>query len=440
MADNLKPPGIDVPAKLAAIHMELGNLADALTLLTDLKNRGSGRAAKSVEGGNVPADRSEFESSYRAWWLYADLMLRIGHECTQWNRGVRTNDNYMFRRWLRKLSKEFDWQERRLQALSLALEAAVGSRSAERYLTWVRQRAHRKASSIDKERWHGDTDNSTKVNQAAKNNEKPDDNVVNDQESNDKVVQDKGNIVKANMSTEEAVESPSEQHGVAAEPPENGQNETELTGSQIEDPLVSTEDTSQKEIGPHANDEAEHSQFDKEMVLLTEKNAEELKAFDRTTKELGLEPGSVVAKNREETRKKILFRHKDEIRTLANEYGQALSTSEAARPNDDADNEDEVIGLGNAQLQISASCHTVCRIASELMKHMYGLALFEGGALVGEVVSKYFKERAKVEDKKIAARKRSVEWQRNAEESLLFYLGTEKVSKYVPVWRVIRVD
>lgn len=99
VADNLKPPGIDVPAKLAQVHMELGNLSEALTILTDLKNRAG----------------YDFQSSYKAWMLYSDLMLRLGHECIQWSKGIQTNENYMFRRWLRKFSKTFDWQERRLQ-------------------------------------------------------------------------------------------------------------------------------------------------------------------------------------------------------------------------------------------------------------------------------------------------------------------------------------
>ncbi len=54
VADNLKPPGIDVPAKLALVHMELGNLSEALTILTDLKNRAG----------------YDFRCSYKAWMLY----------------------------------------------------------------------------------------------------------------------------------------------------------------------------------------------------------------------------------------------------------------------------------------------------------------------------------------------------------------------------------
>ncbi|KAG7356020.1 hypothetical protein IV203_000706 [Nitzschia inconspicua] len=124
VADNLKPPGIEVPAKLAATHLELGNLSDCLTILTDLKNRSA----------------AEFHSSCKAWILYSDLMLRLGHECIQWNQGIQTNENYMVRRWLRKYSKSFDWQERRVQALALALEAAAGTSSTEEFVSWLRNR------------------------------------------------------------------------------------------------------------------------------------------------------------------------------------------------------------------------------------------------------------------------------------------------------------
>lgn len=129
-ADRIAPAGIDVPAKLASVLIELGHLSEALTLLTDLKN-------------HQPADprkRSDFESSYKAWLLYADLMLRIGHECTQWNQGIETYGNYMFRRWLRKFAATFDWKERRLQALVKALEAAVGSKCCEKLMSWLEKR------------------------------------------------------------------------------------------------------------------------------------------------------------------------------------------------------------------------------------------------------------------------------------------------------------
>ena len=129
-ADQLKPPGIDVPAKLAAILLDLGYISEALTLMTDLKNRPS-----SVKG-----QRSDFESSYKAWALYADLMLKVGYECVRWNSGDQSNDNYMIRRWLRKWSKTFDWRERRLHSLARALEAAAGTGCCAPLLAWLQQK------------------------------------------------------------------------------------------------------------------------------------------------------------------------------------------------------------------------------------------------------------------------------------------------------------
>jgi hypothetical protein len=135
-ADVLRPPGIDVPCKLASVMMDLGHLSEALTILTDLKKR------SSAKGG-----RSEFETSYKAWLLYADLMLRIGFECEEWNKGILSTTNYMFRRWLRKHSGTFDWQERRLQALVMALEAAAGSKSCEKLVIWLKNRFNSRMSS-----------------------------------------------------------------------------------------------------------------------------------------------------------------------------------------------------------------------------------------------------------------------------------------------------
>jgi hypothetical protein len=128
-ADSLGSSGIEAPTKLASVLMELGHLAEALTLLTDLKNRKSGN------------NLSEFESSYSSWWMYADLMLRIGHECNKWNSGDESTKNYMLRRWLRKHATTFDWQERRLRALIQALEAAAGNKSCKPLVDWLSQRA-----------------------------------------------------------------------------------------------------------------------------------------------------------------------------------------------------------------------------------------------------------------------------------------------------------
>ena len=150
-ADNLEPPGIDVGAKLATVYIELGNLAEALTLLTDMKGR------KNIDSG-----RTAFDASYKVWLLYADLMLRIGFECKQWNHGDTSNSDYMFRRWLRKYSVTFDWQERRMQALAKALEAAAGTKACEALIKWIRERASEIGPSQEEEdKTSGVTENDT---------------------------------------------------------------------------------------------------------------------------------------------------------------------------------------------------------------------------------------------------------------------------------------
>ncbi|CAB9498892.1 expressed unknown protein [Seminavis robusta] len=126
-ADNLKPPTLDVPIKLARLYVELGCLSEAITLWMDLLQR----------------QRQKKEFRHNAWMLYADCMLRIGYECQEWNtgRGQERQQNYMFRRWLRKFSHKFDWQERRLQGLVLALAAAAGTKATGALMEWMRQRA-----------------------------------------------------------------------------------------------------------------------------------------------------------------------------------------------------------------------------------------------------------------------------------------------------------
>jgi hypothetical protein len=140
-SDKLRPPGVDVPCKLAQCHMVLGNYIDALSILTDLRNKASGES--SVDDDDPKSRRSEMEGSYPCWLLYADLMMRIGYECKLWSDGASTSENYMFKRWLKKNSKDFDWGERRLQALCLALEAAAGSSSCTKLIRWMRKRAEK---------------------------------------------------------------------------------------------------------------------------------------------------------------------------------------------------------------------------------------------------------------------------------------------------------
>mmetsp|Transcript_16858 Transcript_16858/g.20566 ORF Transcript_16858/g.20566 Transcript_16858/m.20566 type:complete len:1056 (-) Transcript_16858:2555-5722(-) len=103
-ADKLQPPGISVPAKLASAHMQLGNLSNALTILTDMKNSTAAQSSKKtvawrtrkINNPNL-RDRSELEKSYGAWMLYADLMLKVGHTCTKYNKGFEASNNYIYK-------------------------------------------------------------------------------------------------------------------------------------------------------------------------------------------------------------------------------------------------------------------------------------------------------------------------------------------------------
>jgi len=221
VADNLKPPGIDVPAKLALMHIELGNLSEALTILTDLKNRAG----------------YEFHSSYKAWMLYSDLMLRLGHECIQWSKGIQTNQNYMFRRWLRKFSKIFDWQERRLQGLSLAFEAAAGTENAKDYLAWLQNRI------IETTKSETDSD-----------------------------------MPEINRSIQNQSQSHS-QHGIS---------------ESIEPTQAQTDDDISQEIAKSDM----KSQLAREKELILSAQSRELEAFDKTTTEMNLTSGSTAATER----------------------------------------------------------------------------------------------------------------------------------------------
>jgi hypothetical protein len=316
-ADMLKPPGIDVPCKLAAMHIELGNLSEALTILTDLKNR---------QDPSRPG-RSEFQSSYKAWILYADLMLRVGHECMLWNQGIKVNDNFMFRRWLRKYSHVFDWQERRLQALSLALETAVGTKSATEFILWMRNRA------------------------------------------------------------------------LANQP----QDRREQAGSTVDDT------------------DARIAQGDSERQLLHTKHTTEVEDFDKTTEDMELDVNSEAAKDRQAGRNELLKAQRVAVATLNNEYDGSEN-----QPSTEQD--DQMIVEFSDSMPISASCRQVCSIASELMKHLHGLELFEGAQLVGDAVSSYFRLRAAKHDEHRLAAQRKDEWQEKMLQPSFLFATYEEVS------------
>jgi hypothetical protein len=177
-SDKLRPPGVDVPCKLAQVHMTLGSYMEALSILTDLRNKASGESPGGDDEPDIAARRSEMEGSYPCWLLYSDLMMKIGYECKRWNDGASTSQNYMFKRWLKKNSKEFDWGERRVQALCLALEAAAGSASCAKLIGWMRKRAEK----YSLEKIDIDVENGNDSNAGDSHVEKEKDNNVTDED------------------------------------------------------------------------------------------------------------------------------------------------------------------------------------------------------------------------------------------------------------------
>jgi hypothetical protein len=381
-ADNLKPPGIDVPAKLASAHMELGNLSEALTILTDLKNR---EASSEAGADKTSVRRSEFERSYKAWLLYSDLMLRIGHECTQWNKGVHQNPNYMFRRWLRKWSLTFDWQDRRLQALALALEAAAGSTSCEHLIQWAHNRAPKavrpvEAEPNDERRW-----------------------LLDSYEMGEATVDPKGVSKDGEPEVEDDGETSGEQESM---------NTNDLWSSAMD---AVSQSTARPDFSLGRTREA-----------LLEKNRLELSAFDKETEKRGLLPHSVESRQRALERSALVDSHRKSVVDLIGMFHQ----QQAVRQSDCGDK-----GVARAlePLPIAASCSTVCSISFELMMHCLRFELFQGGRLVGEAVSAYLKERASLLESRIEKNRSFAHRQKSTDESVLLPLETyDEVRAFAP--------
>ena len=271
-SDNLRPPGVDIPCKLAQVHLSLGQYIDALTILTDLRTRSSGSTAAATSSERK-LGRSEMEGSYPCWLLYSDVMMKIGFECHEWNAGTSTNQNYMFKRWLRKNSKEFDWKERRLQALCLALEAAAGSKSCSRLVKWMEERA---------KKFHLDQDKKEKENDAN----------VGETDSSDK-----------------------SKKKVVADEVENGSKETNAK----KDEQASRPTT-----------------YAEEREKLLHLNKVELANFDRLTNAMNLVAGSHIFKNRMAARAAVIEKHRSAFKELAmQKFAPGKEQEQNEQPSDD---------------------------------------------------------------------------------------------------------
>ena len=360
-ADNLRPPGISVPSKLAYTHMELGNISEALTILTDLKNKSQEESTKSQE-------RTELERSYYVWLLYSDLMLIIGHECRQWNRGIHTNDNYMFRRWLRKYSTSFDWQERRFQALCMALEAAAGTKACEKLASWIQNRAHdmmeEKKVSEEDSRWQlcdtFEMDRKIQLRKEASSNRGDESSSIDESNSKQKSVDDDSIAEKSTL------KETSEEN-----------NET-LTLEALAD------------------------KFHNDRTSLIDAHEKELSSFDEETENMRLNNNCHLdSKERQEEKERLIQMQKKTLLNLALEYqSQKASLQKKIDMNQrETDNKRNNIAL-------TATCAVVCDIASQLLKQTLLMKLYRAGSLACESVCIYLKERAK----RIEERQRR--WQR----------------------------
>jgi len=380
-ADNLQPPGISIPSKLAAVQMELGNLSEALTILTDCKNQS--QSAARTSGGA----RSDMEKSYGVWLLYADLMLRIGFGCKQWNRGIQSNSNYMFKRWLRKYSTTFDWKELRLQALCMALEAAAGSAACSELGDWLRLRAAKLRLDLDGQ--NGDRGSSGgfdsgrwKVGDAYESDQQKEQTGAAVATTKAGAVGREAAVGTANDDDEGGDENNSEANGmsVAAD-----STPSEIAAAKMAD----NEEAATTESSP------DERSFEEKREALISSNKAELLAFDEETKALNLSPNSKEGREREILLSDLVKRHRSSLVAFVGEHYQREQAKkdsvQAAQSTDGRVGDDS--GTSREPLPMSASCATVCNIATLLMKQCIDLQLFQGPSLVGEAVSSYLKER-----------------------------------------------
>ncbi len=400
-ADNLHPPGISVPCKLAHVQMELGHLSEALTILTDLKNisqresEALARAAAASPEKGIDKDaahskslskaraRTELEKSFSAWLLYADLMLVIGHECIQWNRGIHTNGNYMFRRWLRKYSEHFDWQERRFQALSMALEAAAGTKSCQNLLIWIKDRTLRMKAS------HGnDFDGPVDRDQSGGGDWE----VCDTYEIDRRLQRQKDTENTGDETGKSTMEKGSEGTNISKDAVsfanQSGGNATNTDATHIVPASEQTNDV--EELSRNFN-------RDREAMLVRIKS--DLSAFDSETQGMNIGEASVESELREKQRESLSKKHKKLLIDLA-----AAFQKEKKRLEDHQSSEFQS-SVGHVKaLHVSATCVIVCDIAAQLVKQCLAMDLYKGGILACEAVSLYLQERAIFHERRISSR------------------------------------
>jgi hypothetical protein len=211
----------------------------------------------------------------------------------------------------------------------------------------------------------------------------------------------------------------------------------QATNNEIE-PHPATETRGDDQL-PTASLDDVNTEYETERRLLLENNKNELAAFDQVTASMiealwtedGDKDGSTTdqpeaIQERHEARTKMKRYHKAQVGRLAVEYGKKadgngksdnsgdIHVEQITNNNGQDANDDNDLPLTSSEDQdhpLAASCRVVSRIAAELMKLLLETKLYHGGRLVGDAVSLYMKERARVHDKKMASQRRMLQWE-----------------------------
>ena len=231
-----------------------------------------------------------------------------------------------------------------MQSLCLALESAAGTKPCERIIAWMQDRAINATQNDDTY----DFDQ-----QATKN------------------------------SVDEVIES----NGLVQDDSQNARDDdNDRFESLNSSPRLGMEELTKR--------------FDSARESLLRSNRQELDQFDKLNAEMNLVTGSEEEHSWLEDREKLVKQHKTAMVTLAGQYRLQKLELESS----EADKQSQGKQPKVRPLPPSASCATVCDIASQLMKLCLGMNLFPLGKLTASVISQYLKDRVE------RIEKRSLEW------------------------------
>lgn len=173
---------------------------------------------------------------------------------------------------------------------------------------------------------------------------------------------------------------------------------------------------------------AAHPDFslDSAREALLAKNRLELEAFDKETEKRGLLPDSDGSRQSALERSALVDSHRKSVVDLIGMFHRHQAVNQI-------DSGDKGVERVLEPLPIAASCSTVCSIALELMLHCLRIDLFKGGRLVGEAVSSYLRERARLLESRIEKNRSFAQRQKSTDESVLLHIESyDEVSVFAP--------